>query len=177
MHCARLAGCRRPGHRPQARPQGARPRPAHTHPVGAMSSKYSAVSRQVSLPRSQSHWPRSAGCSAPGSRPGQCGPHRHLSHPPSSPLKQAPASFTKSSTMRGRWAKPGALTSSYTEGCREKGHGSESADRSKPGLGAVPSTWGWGVHHCSMTQPQGRPSRCGASRGDKHRGTWATRMS
>lgn len=37
--------------------------------------------------------------------------------PGRSPLKQAPASFTKSSTTRGRWAKPGARTSSYTEGC------------------------------------------------------------
>lgn len=38
---------------------------------------------------------------------------------PGSPLKLAPASFTKSSTTRGRRAKPGALTSSYTEGCWE----------------------------------------------------------
>ena len=46
------------------------------------------------------------------------GPHSPLDAQPSrSPLKQAPASFTKSSTIRGRWAKPGARTSSYTEGC------------------------------------------------------------
>lgn len=40
---------------------------------------------------------------------------------PGSPLKLAPASLTKSSTMRGRWAKPGTRTSSYTEGYRGRG--------------------------------------------------------
>lgn len=64
-------------------------------------------------------WPlRSTRDSAPRDGPGLAGADHHgLVQAPHSPLKQAPASFAKSSTIRGRWAKPGARTSSYTEGC------------------------------------------------------------
>lgn len=75
-------------------------------------------------------------------------PARPLPAPPTptrSPLKLAPASFTKSSTTRGRRAKPGALTSSYTEGCRE---GRAPVRRAQPGRGRgggsayTPGFWG-----------------------------------
>ena len=72
------------------------------------------------------------------------GPHGPLDAQPSrSPLKQAPASFMKSSTTRGRWAKPGARTSSYTEGC---------------GAGAVPRVRG-------PCPPQGLPMGRGPQQG------------
>lgn len=80
-------------------------------------------------------WRSSTTCTASGSlageAPGQAKVrHCHPSgfpiaacHPagPHSPLKLAPASFTKSSTTKGRAAKPGARTSSYTEGCGRDG--------------------------------------------------------
>lgn len=50
-------------------------------------------------------------------------------------LKQAPASFTKSSTTRGKRAKPGALTSSYTEGCGARGPAPGQGLRPPRGVG------------------------------------------
>lgn len=43
--------------------------------------------------------------------------HLEFGGMPGLPLKPAPESFTKSSTTSGSRAKPGALMSSYTEGC------------------------------------------------------------
>lgn len=80
-------------------------------------------------------------------------PHCPLRVPPSSPLKLAPESFTKSSTMSGRWAKPGALTSSYTEGCRGNGHPPQIGQiQIRAEDHALPTRGGGGMCHCSVTR-------------------------
>lgn len=79
--------------------------------------------------------------------PGRCLPS------PGSPLKMAPASFTKSSTMRGRRAKPGALTSSYTDGCWGGGSHSQVRAPQRPQLPS-PST---GPVNALSRQPQAEP--------------------